>query len=544
MTGPLERRAADLARLADERWDLLVVGGGITGAGALLDAVSRGMKAALVEQDDIAAGTSSRSSRLIHGGLRYLQQGRVGIVRESLAERARLLRVAPHLVRLERFLFPLYGPPVLTRAMYEAGLTAYDLLGSMSSAGRHRHVGVDEALAWAPHLVRRGLRGALIYHDAIEDDARYALAVVRTALALAQGSAVAVTRARARGPVPDGGRVAGAVVEDALTGATLDVRASVVLDATGAWGGLPDRPFGPGSSAILPARGSHLVIERERIPARGGVALRIAGRTAFLVPWPRHWVVGTTDHPYRGPLDHVAASGEEVDEILATLNGALDLSLTRDDIVGTYAGVRPLVAPSDAAASVSVSREHHVAVEAPGLVRVSGGKYTTYRVMARDAVDAVLGDGARTRPSAPAEQQIDGAAPRAELDALAARLARQDGLDAEAAASLVDRHGSRASEVLALGRGLALVRPLAAGHPYLEAEVAWAVRQELALSLDDILARRIRLAPALRDRGETIAGRVAEIAGEALGWDARRREDEVARYLAGARREFGVPPAG
>ncbi len=204
MTSPLERRTADLARLADEHWDLLIVGGGIVGAGALLDAASRGMKVALVEQDDLSAGTSSRSSRLIHGGLRYLQQFEVSLVREALAERARLLRLAPHLVRLEEFLFPIYGARWIMRAFYGAGLTAYDVLGSAASAGRHRHLGVDETLAYIPNLVRHNLRGALVYHDAMEDDARFTLAVVRTALDQAAGAAVVVTRARATAPAPRG----------------------------------------------------------------------------------------------------------------------------------------------------------------------------------------------------------------------------------------------------------------------------------------------------------------------------------------------------
>ena len=541
MTSPLERRTADLTRLADERWDLLIVGGGIVGAGALLDAASRGLKVALVEQDDLAAGTSSRSSRLIHGGLRYLQQFEVSLVREALAERARLLQLAPHLVRLEAFLFPIYGVRGIMRAFYGAGLTAYDLLGSAASAGRHRHLGVDETLAYIPNLARKDLRGALLYHDAMEDDARFTLAVVNTALARAAGAAVVVTRARAAAPLRDGERITGAVVTDLLTGESAEVRATAVLDATGVWGALPDRPFGGGSFEILPARGSHLVIERDRIPARGGVTLRIPGRVAFLVPWPRHWVIGTTDHPYRGPLDHVATDGAEVDEILGTLNGALDLHLTRDDITGTFAGLRPLVAPSDASSSVKISREHKVAVEAPGLVRVSGGKYTTYRVMARDAVNAVLGPAARSRPSATADLPIDGAAPRSDLDALATRLVRDEQLEPDQARSLVDRHGTRAPDVLAFGRAGDLVHPLVDGHPYLEAEVGWSVDRERAMSLDDLLARRLRLAPALRDRGEAIAPRVAEIAGDALGWDQARRTAEIARYLEGARREFGVP---
>ena len=544
MTGPVERRAADLRRLADESWDLLVVGGGIVGAGSLLDAASRGLKVALVEQDDIAAGTSSRSSRLIHGGLRYLRQLDIGLVREALHERARLLELAPHLVRLESFLFPLYGFPVVTRAFYQTGMTMYDVLGSALSGGRHRPLSKAETLEYAPDLVQRHLRGSLLYHDAMEDDARYALAVVRTALAEARGGAVAVTRVRASGPLHDRGRIAGASVTDLVSGSSFDVRAAAILDATGAWGSLPDRPFGDGSLSVLPARGSHLVIERSKIPARGGMTLQVPGRVAFLVPWPRHWVIGTTDRPYHGPVERVGASNEDVDELLGTLNGALDLTITRDDVVGTFAGLRPLVAPSNAASSVKVSREHKVAKEAQGLVRVSGGKYTTYRVMARDAVDAVLGAGARIRRSRTAELPLVGAAPRPELDAMAARLARDEALDPEVAQSLVDRHGTEAPELIRRGRDAGLLRPLVDGFPHLEAEVAWAADEEHALSLDDLLARRLRLVQELRDRGEAVAPRVAEIAGAVLGWDEQRRGHEVASYLEQAHREYDVPRQG
>jgi glycerol-3-phosphate dehydrogenase len=539
---PLARRGADLERLANEPWDLLIVGGGIVGAGALLDAVSRGLRVALVEQDDIAVGTSSRSSRLIHGGLRYLQQMEINLVREALRERARLLRLAPHLVRLENFLFPLYGPPVATRALYTAGLTMYDLLGSAKSGGRHRQLSVDETLEYAPDLIRKDLRGALLYHDAMEDDARLTLAVVRTALAQKAGIALAVTRVRATGPIRHGARVVGATVHDRLTGSIFEVHAAAVLDATGVWGAMPDRPFGAGSFNVLPSRGSHLVIPRERIPADGGLTLRIPGRVAFMVPWPRHWLIGTTDQPYHGEVDRVGASAAEVDEILGTLNGALDTEITRDDIVGTYAGLRPLVAPSDASSTVKVSREHKVSVEGDGLVRISGGKYTTYRVMARDAVDAILGAEAKGRPSGTANLPIIGAASRTALDALVARLATEAGVGVEAARSLVDRHGTDAADVIALGREHDLVRPLVDGHPFLEAEVAWAAEREMALSLDDLMARRIRLAPVLRDRGESIAPRVAAIAGHVLGWGPTRQAAEVAAYLDGAHREYDVPP--
>jgi glycerol-3-phosphate dehydrogenase len=538
---PLAARGADLEQLGRETWDVLIVGGGIVGCGALLDAASRGLRAALIEQDDVAVGTSSRSSRLIHGGLRYLEQFHVGLVREALHERARLLDLAPHLVRLERFLFPLYGTPVVTRSFFQSGMVLYDLLGSAKRGGRHHHLSVDGALELAPNLHRKGLVGAMLYADGMEDDARYTLAVLRTAQ---QEGGLAVTRVKAVKALRDGERIAGATVRDELTGAEFDVRAAAVLDATGVWGSKPDRPFDTDKSTfnVLPSRGSHILVPRERIPVKTAVTIRVPGKVAFMVPWPRHWVIGTTDDPFTGPVDRPSASSPEIDKILAAVNSAFDVELTRDDIVGTYAGLRPLIAPSGASSTVKVSREHKVAVEDRGLVRISGGKYTTYRLMARDAIDAVLGDDAKDRPSGTAELPIvGGAVTRAELDALAARLAKEPGLDADSALSLVDRHGTEAVDVLALGRERDLVRPLVEGHPFLEAEVAWAAERELAMSLDDILARRMRLAMTIRDRGEAIAPRVASIAGDVLGWDADRQAAEVAAYVAGAHREFDVP---
>ncbi len=537
---PLATRGADLEHLTRETWDVLIVGGGIVGCGALLDAASRGLRAALIEQDDIAVGTSSRSSRLVHGGLRYLEQFHVGLVREALHERARLLELAPHLVRLEKFLFPLYGRPAVTRSFYESGMVLYDLLGSAKRGGRHHHLSVDAALELAPDLRREGLQGAMLYSDGMEDDARYTLAVLRTAI---REGGLAVTRVTAVKAIRDGGRVAGATVRDELTGVELDVRAAAVLDATGVWGARPDRPFGSEKATfnVLPSRGSHILVPRERIEVRTGVTIRVPGKVAFMVPWPRHWVIGTTDDPFTGPVDRPSASGPEVERILAAVNSAFDVGLSREDIVGTYAGLRPLIAPSGASSTVKVSREHKVAVEDRGLVRISGGKYTTYRLMASDAIDAVLGADAKDRPSGTADLPIIGAAPRPELDALIARLSREPGMDVESARSLVDRHGTEAETVVELGRRRDLIRPLVAGQPMIEAEVAWAAEHELALSLDDVLARRMRLAMTLRDRGESIASRVAAIAGDVLGWDAPRQAIEAARYLEGAHREFDVP---
>ncbi len=540
--GPLERRSEALRAIAAGPLDVLVIGGGIVGCGALLDATSRGLRAALVERDDIAAGTSSRSSRLIHGGLRYLEQFRVGLVREALAERARLLRLAPHLVRLEPLLFPLIGRPVVTRAFFEVGMTLYDLLGANRDGGRHRHLSVAEALDRSPALRPTGLRGGLLFHDGVEDDARFALAVARTAMA---AGAIVATRVSATGMIVAGGRVIGARLRDELGGDTFDARAASVVDATGPWAADRTSPLATDRSRLLPSRGAHLVVRRERIPGSVGMTIRVPGKVVFLVPWPGHWLIGTTDGPHEGPIDRPTASGDEVDELLGAVNRVLDVDLQRDDLVGTYAGIRPLVAPAGGS-TVRASREHRVVVEPNGLVRIGGGKYTTYRVMARDAIDAAVRTAARGTPAPPsrtADLRLIGAADRADFERLGDDIARRHGLDRAAARHLVDRYGTEADDVAASSAAAGRGRPLGPGIDHLEGEVAWAVERELALSLDDVLARRMRLAQQLPDRGASIAPTVAAIMASRLGWDVPRQADEVARYLASAQREFGVPAA-
>jgi len=565
-TTPIERRRADLERLAAETWDVLVVGGGVTGAGAALDAASRGLSVALVERSDIAAGTSSRSSRLIHGGLRYLEQFRFGLVREALTERGRLLRLAPHLVRLEPLLFPLYGS-ALARPFYGSGLTLYDLLGAARDGGRHRHLDRAEAVASTPALRRTGLRGAFVFHDGVEDDARFALAVARTAQAR---GALVLTRVRVAGAIHDGGRIAGVRARDELDGQDLELRARAVVDATGVWSGQPDGAFPTQPSAdpdggdnarvtahvIRPSRGTHLVVRRGRIPSATGLTIRAPGKVVFLVPWPGHWLIGTTDVPYDGAPDSVVPTGDDVDEILVAVNRALDVDLTRDDAVSAYAGLRPLVADGAVSdglggneSTLKISREHRVRIESDGLARVGGGKYTTYRVMAADVVDAAVDAGfgtgtARARPSRTGDLPLVGAAPLVELDSLAASLARAlaaRGLERRHADRLVARHGTQAADVVALGERLEFLRPIAADSEHLEAEVIWAAREELAVGLDDVLVRRTRLAQELPDRAAEVAPRVASLLGQELGWDPARQASEIARFLEGAHREFDVP---
>lgn len=541
---PRAARSAAVSSLTQSTWDVVIVGGGIVGCGALLDATSRGMRAALIEQDDIAAGTSSRSSRLIHGGFRYLEQLRFGLVREALAERARLLRNAPHLVSLEPLLFPIYGIPFVSKAFYDAGLTLYDVLGARRDGGWHRRLTKAQTLEFAPALRTRGLRGGLLYHDGVEDDARFTLAVARSAIA---AGAVAVTRVRATGTHldPATGRVDALTATDLTTGAALEIRTRAILDATGVWNAEADHPLGSGSTRILPSRGAHLVVPRERIPNRIGMAIRVPGKIVFLVPWMDHWLIGTTDAPFDGPAARPAAAGWEVDHLLSTVNELMDVDLRRDDVVGTYAGLRPLIAPSGGS-TVKASREHQVTVEDGGLVRIGGGKYTTYRVMASDAIDAVLGRAeARTRPSQTADMRLSGAADREALDRIVGELASVEALSAihpDAAARLVARHGTEAPGVVALGAQRGTLKALVPGRAFLEAEVTWAALHELAMSLDDVLSRRMRLAQELPDRGASIAPRVAELLGAELGWGETRRTREVEAYLASAGREFSVAP--
>jgi len=526
--GP-RQRTADLERLASEEFDVLVVGGGVTGVGCALDAVTRGLSVALIEQRDLASGTSSRSSKLLHGGLRYLEQRDFGLVREALHERGLLMsRICPHLVRPVSFLIPLTHR-VWQRLYYGAGVLLYDILalGRRNSLPRHRHLSRRGALALMPGLKRSSLVGGIVYHDAQVDDARHTLAVARTA---ARHGAAIVTSARLDDLVIEDDVVRGARVIDVETGDKIEVRARKTINATGVWIDAVQDLAGPSGLKVKAAKGVHIVVPRACIEGDTGVVLRTPSSVLFIIPWNRHWLVGTTDTKYELALAHPAASSADIDYILDHANEALQRPLTRDDIVGVYAGLRPLI-EGDADDTARLSREHAVAQPVSGLISIAGGKYTTYRVMAADAVDmAAEGLGRSVPPSITAEIELLGAGQWDQWATAAPRIAHDHHLPVELVERLLKRHGSRIGDVLAIAaEGSALSEPLAQTD-YLTAEVVHSARHEGALHLDDLLARRMRISIENEERGLLVAERVAQLMADELGWSDQQRDDEVASW--------------
>jgi glycerol-3-phosphate dehydrogenase len=532
-----------LSRLATERFDVLVIGGGITGAGAALDAASRGLRVVLVEARDLASGTSSRSSKLIHGGLRYLEQLDFKLVYEALRERDLLVsKLAPHLVKPISFLYPLYKK-VVERPYVGAGLALYDAMeGTRRPVPHHRHLTARGALKLAPALSPERLAGAMVYYDAQVDDARHTLTVARTAAAhsaviATRVSAVEVTRSA------DGSRVTGARVRDEETGHEVTVAAEAVVVCAGVWTDLVYELAGvPASYQVRMSKGVHIVVPRETIQADTGVIVRAEKSVLFLIPWGEHWIVGTTDTDYSGNRAEPVATEEDVDYILAAANRVLARPLTRADVIAVYAGLRPLVAGLEGNGSkpdkgpkptTKVSREHVVDVPVPGLASIAGGKFTTYRLMARDVVDAAVADFGREVPASVTDQvPLLGADGLAAVRAGAGRLAEDYRVPRATVEHLLSRYGTLAGEVLDLIRAdPGLAQPLADGHPYLRAEVAYAVTHESALHVEDVLMRRMRLAIESADAGTGVAAEVSMIMGRLLGWSRRKRAAETRHYL-------------
>jgi glycerol-3-phosphate dehydrogenase len=534
--GRLDARArgAVLDRLAGTEFDVLVIGGGVTGAGAALDAASRGLRVALVEARDLASGTSSRSSKLIHGGLRYLEQFDFKLVWEALRERDLLVsKLAPHLVKPVSFLYPLHRK-VLERPYVGAGLVLYDALeGTKRPVPHHRHLTVRGALRLAPALKPSGLAGALLYYDAQTDDARYTLTVARTAAA--HGALIA-TRVSARQLLrgPDGKRVTGARVHDEESGRDIDVSAKRVVLCAGVWTDLVHEFSGiQAGYKVRMSKGVHVVVPYEAIRSDTGIILRTEKSVLFIIPWGQRWIVGTTDTDWSGDRAEPTATGEDIDYILEHANRILARPLTRADVIGVYAGLRPLIAADDTTPTTKLSREHVVDTPVPGLASIAGGKFTTYRLMARDVVDAAVADFGRWVPASVTDQlPLLGADGLAAAAAEAERLAEDYGLPRAAVEHLLDRYGTLTEEVLELTRdNPALAQPLAPWHPYLAAEVAYAVTHEGALHVEDVLVRRVRLFIETGASGAEAVGPVTDIMGDLLGWDAGQRTAETDRYL-------------
>ncbi|SEG62960.1 glycerol-3-phosphate dehydrogenase [Actinacidiphila yanglinensis] len=530
--GP-EERAQALARMAEHELDILVVGGGVVGAGTALDAATRGLTVGLVEARDWASGTSSRSSKLIHGGLRYLEMLDFALVREALKERGLLLdRLAPHLVKPVPFLYPLEHKG-WERLYVGSGVALYDAMSFSSGHGRglplHRHLSRKHALRVAPALRKDALVGALQYYDAQVDDARLVMTLVRTA---ASYGAVVANQARVTGFLREGERVVGATVEDLEAGGEYEIRARQVVNSTGVFTDDTQSLIGErGQFHVRASKGIHLVVPKDRIHSTTGLILRTEKSVLFVIPWGRHWIVGTTDTDWDLDKSHPAASSADIDYVLEHVNSVLTTPLTRDDVQGVYAGLRPLLAGESDATS-KLSREHTVAHPLPGLVVVAGGKYTTYRVMAKDAVDeAVHGLDRKVAPCCTEDVPLLGAEGYQALWNGRAATSARTGVHVARIEHLLNRYGTLAEEVLALiAEDPSLGEPLPAADDYLRAEIVYAAKSEGARHLEDVLTRRTRISIETFDRGSRSARLAAELIAPVLGWDQGQIDKEVEYY--------------
>ncbi|HLS26550.1 MAG TPA: glycerol-3-phosphate dehydrogenase/oxidase [Beutenbergiaceae bacterium] len=520
--------------MSDEHLDVLVIGGGVTGAGVALDAVTRGLRTGVVDMQDWAGGTSSWSSKLVHGGLRYLYNLDVKLVAEGLRERGLLLTTtAPHLVKAQPFLWPLKRP-VIERAYSALGVGLYDAMAVIGHRGQavpiQKHYSKRGATRLFPDIRPDALVGGIRFYDARVDDARLVTTLIRTAQAY---GAHAASRAQVVDLVRDGDRVVGARIADLEAGTEVTVRAKHVINATGVWTEQTAALAGtPPPVRMLMSKGVHIVVPKERIRGRTGIFLRTEKSVLFIIPWQHHWIIGTTDTPWTEEPLRPVATRADVDYLLEQANSVLRTPLGREDIIGVYAGLRPLVRPASQEASTKVSRDHTVVQAAPGLTVITGGKLTSYRLMAEHAVDAALGGyRAKALPSVTAKTPLVGAAGLEAITAQARRIGAEHGWTHDRLEHLLGRYGTELTQIAqAVQEDPGLGQPLQAAPQYLRAEVAWAVTREGALHLEDILQRRVRLFYEARDRGLAALEEIAEIAAPLLGWDEATTEAEKASY--------------
>lgn len=530
--------------------DVLVIGGGVTGAGIALDAVTRGLSTAVIDAQDWASGTSSRSSKLVHGGLRYLQMLDFHLVREALTERDLLISdLAPHLVKPVPFLYPLENR-VWERAYVGAGVALYDTLASVNGRKRamplHQHLSRKGMERKFPDLRHDAAVGAVQYWDASVDDARLVSTLIRTAVSY---GAHAASRTQVVGlTTTSGGAVTGAELADLETGERFTVRARHVINATGVWTEQTESLAGTeGGLRVLASKGIHIVVPRDRIAGNTGLILQTEKSVLFIIPWSRYWVIGTTDTPWEQDLTHPVATSTDIDYVIEHANAVLSRPITRGDVIGTWAGLRPLLQPGtkEGTSSAKVSREHTVASPTPGLTVIAGGKLTTYRVMAKDAVDFAIGSRATTLPSITHKVPLVGAEGLEVLQRQARDIGSRYGWDRGRMDHLLHRYGSLLGELLEIvDEEPSLGRPLAEAPAYIGAEIAYAVTHEGALHLDDVLMHRTRLNYEVADKGVAALDEIADIIAPRLGWDDATRAREIDAYRQRAQAEFAAAEQG
>lgn len=527
-----EGRAHAIEQLARDELDVLVIGGGITGAGAALDAVTRGLRVGIIESRDWASGTSSRSSKLVHGGIRYLEQLNFKLVHEALTERGRLMNVlAPHLVQPIRLLYPL-ATRLSERLYVGAGMLLYDLFARAGGVKPwlpfHRHFSARQLRRIAPGLKRGSFTGGLGYYDGQVDDARLVITVVKTAV---EHGALAANRVRAEGFVRDSGRITGVTATDLESGESITIHAREVINATGVWTDDILEYAGAGMKpTVRMSKGVHLTVDRDAFRSRAGLLLRTPTSVLFVLPWGEHWIIGTTDTDWHDDKAHPTVTDADIEQILGTVNQVLATPLSASDIRGAYAGLRPLITGESENTS-QLSREHAVFTVEPGLTSIVGGKLTTYRVMAEDIVNHVaepLGVG----PSVTATLPLTGAQGFAKLWSKRSRLAERSGLSTPAIERLLRRYGDRTGAVLDLiEQAPDLANEISGADQVIGAEVIYAIRHEGALHLDDVLVRRTHLSIETGDFAKDVASHVARLMAEELGWNAERVGAEIDRYL-------------
>ncbi len=526
-----QQRQEALAELESCVFDVLVIGGGINGVGIALDAASRGLKVALVEAADFASGTSSKSSKLIHGGLRYLEQYDFKLVREALNERELMVStLSPHLVKPVSFLYPLQEK-LKERTYVGAGMALYDALrGFKRALPWHKHLTQKKISEIAPSLRLDVVTGGYQYFDAQVDDARHTMTIARTA---AKYGAVITTRTRCEELIKNGKAVIGAKVKDLENDEIIEVRAKTTIMAAGVWTDPLHEKFAlKGGYGVRMSKGAHIVVPGDAIKSQTGVILKTDISVLFIIPWGDKWIVGTTDTEYDQSREEPLATAEDVTYIINQANRVLEPKLRRDQVVGVFAGLRPLVSTDPDSPTTKLSREHVVDSPAKGFVSIAGGKYTTYRVMAEDAVNEAINHLRRLVPDSETETlAIIGAEGYSVLMNQIPRLANSFGISEKTVAHLLNRYGSLIDEVLApAAENKELLKPISKELDYIAAEIVYAATHEGARSVDDVLSRRTRIAFEAKDQGLGLAEKVADLIAPYLGWNKTQKNASIKEY--------------